>query len=498
MATRMATTLIMEILREGSNMERLDFVLTDFTRRSWVGKVAQDVWEPRFQHITRAWQEMEWLAVAAGLRDCAAVIVTPDSFVQQAGEWAKHGLSGMPVEIQGLSLSSYSNTTVPTELGKPYVYRVVVGTPPSVTTFKNAWDENDHDEIGCLLGYPPCCHQFFFDVWVEHGLVDTTWPMAVAAVSVTGDTRSIEVSGPPEANILWRWLGLRAVPHLPCSFTCQSTVELGRQFIQIGREAGYKQEMDWLLEILSWPVQWSALHGIAEIKTPLIKMSTRTDATAHEYIVQRPGSSYPDEGARGLGFPYQSPVKPLRSRRKTSPPPQPDWYAADNGFTSTAAMTTAHGPIVAAALAVLPANGGAVLDLGCGNGVLLQKICQANPAVVPFGLEINNGRVAHAHQLHPTFAANFLTADLFTCDEIWSSGRQYTLAILMPGRLLEVSTEQADKLRARLHTQCDHILLYAYGDWLKRYGTLTRLAKAANLKMLNNNDDDAVAYVRIK
>jgi hypothetical protein len=69
--------------------------------------------------------------------------------------------------------------------------------------------------------------------------------------------------------------------------------------------------MDWMLEILDWPVQWSALHGIAEIKTPVLKVSARTDATPVDYVVRRPGRARPREGARGLGFPYGR----VRSRR---------------------------------------------------------------------------------------------------------------------------------------------------------------------------------------
>ena len=37
-------------------------------------------------------------------------------------------------------------------------------------------------------------------------------------------TNVIDVTGPPEANILWRWMGARAVPHLPCRFNCTDTV----------------------------------------------------------------------------------------------------------------------------------------------------------------------------------------------------------------------------------------------------------------------------------
>jgi len=100
-------------------------------------------------------------------------------------------------------------------------------------------------------------------------------------------------------------MSLRAVPHLPCSFHCIRSVELGKKFMQLGREAGYAEEMDRLVQILSWPVEWSALHGIAEIKTPILKVSTRTDATPTRYIVHSKGEAYPEEGARGLCFPYE-------------------------------------------------------------------------------------------------------------------------------------------------------------------------------------------------
>jgi hypothetical protein len=74
--------------------------------------------------------------------------------------------------------------------------------------------------------------------------------------------------------------------------------------------------MEWLTEILTWPVEWSALHGIAEIKTPVLKVSTNTDATALKYVVQRKGASYPVEGAHGLKFPYQTPQRlPLTDSR---------------------------------------------------------------------------------------------------------------------------------------------------------------------------------------
>lgn len=474
-------------------MERLDFVLPDFTRLSWASDRARETWEPRLKRVSQVWFNLEWLSVAAGLRACGLKIASPEEFVAQAGEWAKHGLSGLPLEIQGLSTSSYSSTNVRAELGKPFVFRIVIATPPDLTAFKTAWDDGDDERIGQLLGYPACCYRFYRRVWVDEGLIDTTWPMALAGLVSANGGRCLEVSGPPEANILWRWMGVRAVPHLPCRFDCPETVALGQKLITLGRANGYDREMDWLLEILSWPVEWSALHGIAEIKTPILKVSARTDATSTKYVVRRAGTAYPDEGAQGLSFPYRPPAGlPLTQSPGfrsgldhpiEAQPPYPAWYASDNGFSSRLAMDKTHRPIVELA-AALAGRFGNVLDLGCGNGILLDKVRQANPDIVPFGLELEAGRVEHARQLYPDYAGNFCQGNMFDSEWPWLDGRRYTLALLMPGRLLEADPDRAAWLKTRLKQRCDHLLIYAYGDWLTRYGGLPGLAGQVGLKLL--------------
>lgn len=279
-------------------IERLDFVLPDFTRLSWVSDRAREIWEPRLRRITKAWFEIEWLTVLTGLRRCGVTVATPDELVVRGAEWVKRGLSALPLEIESLA-------------DRSSVFRIVVGKSADLADFTAAWDEGDHHRIGRLLGHPPCCVDFCHVVTVRERLMDTTWLMARQTTASVEKTRIIEVIGPPETNILWRWMGARLVPHLPCRFDCRETIALGRQFAEVGRTAGYDREMSWLLEILSWPVEWSALHGIAEIKTPVLRVSTRTDATASKYVVRRPGNAYPIEGAHALPFPYRAKRRPV-------------------------------------------------------------------------------------------------------------------------------------------------------------------------------------------
>lgn len=488
-------------------MRRLPFTLPDFTRMTWVSDSAREVWAPRLHRITNAWIEIEWLAIVSGIRSCSITMATPEQFVERGARWTQFGLNALPVEIQGLGRSGYSSTHVRTEMGKPFFFRFVLGAPERVAEFKKAWDSSDDNTIGKLLGYPPCCREFFKRVWVDQGLVDTTWPMAAATSPRGIESRQVEIISPTQANILWRWMGVRAVSHLPCSFCCKATVELADRFIDVGRNRGFDMEMDWLRQILDWPVEWSALHGIAEIKTPILKVSTRTDATPCKYTVRYKGNSYPAEGIRGLNFPFRAPSIPLLTespgfRRGLDNPigggtPLAQWYSSDNGFSSIAEMDTSHGPILRMATAVLAASSGSVLDLGCGNGVLLKNLLEANPSVIPFGIDCDPNRIAHAGTILSGFAHNFIVGDMYESETIWPRGRRYALAILMPGRLVEVGSERTAQLKARLSDCCDTILIYAYGDWLARYGTLKRLAAAAGLELLGSDENAAVGFAHV-
>ena len=480
-------------------MRRLDFRLPDFTRLSWTSDEARALWQPRIERINVAWAEIEWRAIERGIRRCALVVVPAGNLVDRAAAWALAGLNGLPLEIQGLGHYGYSATTLSPVLGAAFGYRVVIGAPADVAEFKRAYDAADNTAIGRMLGYPDCCQQFFEQVWVDAAMIDTTWPMAAGTPGASGDAERRDVSGPLEANILWRWMSVRAVPHLPCKFDCEATVEFGKRLLAVGRDVGYAEEVDWIEEILSWPAEWSALHGIAEIKTPVMKASTRTDATPVRYTVRRLGERYPAEGARALGFPFNVPRKPrltasshfrLGLRNPIGPARSlPEWYARDNGFTSSITMERAHAPIVELASEVLGENAGNVLDLGCGNGALLKRLCERLPAIVPFGIESDPERSGHVAEVLPRFAGNIVTGDMFTSALPWPDGRRYALALLMPGRLLEANAAERAALEQRLAAHCDALLVYAYGDWLTKYGDLRGLAQAAGLALLQGTTE---------
>jgi len=299
--------------------------------------------------------------------------------------------------------------------------------------------------------------------------------------------------------------------HLPCSFECRPTTELAGKFAEIAGSAGYQQEMNWLEEMLSWPIEWSALKGVAEITTPVGTISTATDFTAERYQVSYKGDRYamrrgwtvdissdrrdslrisPATGlggddVRGVGLPQE----PLVDR---------DWYYADNGFRSKEDMEFSHQPIVKLASAVLTRTAGVVLDLGCGNGALVNKICSCRADLVPWGVERVAERIAHAKLLAPRFAENFVVSDIFDDCAVWSRDRNFELIILMLGRMTEVPDEWAEELLSRIKGHAKNLLVYAYDDYLRDFGSLEELARQAHVELTDARSGENVAMARVQ
>ena len=73
----------------------------------------------------------------------------------------------------------------------------------------------------------------------------------------------------------------------------------------------------------------------------------------------------------------------------------------------------------------------------------------------------------------------------------------YSLVLLMPGRLLEVDEASAAQLRALLRGHFQHLLVYAYGEWLTRHGGLAGLAAKAGLTVVTQHASGAAGLARI-
>jgi len=472
------------------SMRRLDRRLEEFTRHSWANDEEKVVWEPRISKVTACIRELEWRSILRGVRACALTAVAPNELETFGAMLSTYELTLAPLE-KTAAADSYVSAGRPLREGEAFNYRCAIGRVHDVQLFEAAYSSHDDKEIGRLLGYPPCCIDFFNRVWVDEHFVDTTWPMA----QNTAEKRSVshthvEIPEVSRCNILLRWLGPRMVFHLPCSFNCQPTVELADKFAEIARAAGLHQEMDWLEEMLSWPVEWKASNGLAEITTPVGTISTVTDATAEAYRVSyKGGAGCPKTRRRAESFPDDQLNEPFRDL---------EWYYADNGFRSGQDMDLSHGPIVKLSAETLSRATGNVLDLGCGNGVLLKKICQPNGNLIPWGVDVSSENIVHARLLAPRFPDNFVVSDIFDDCVVWSKDHEFQLVILMLGRLTEVAEEKSEKLLRCIKERARNLLVYAYDDYLHDNGSLEELARKTGVPLSDKRSGDNVAMAHLE
>lgn len=441
-------------------MRRLDFVLPEWTRIIWNSNDAKLVWESRITKISNAFLSIEKNTVLQGMKPSWLTSMTEVEYKEtvdslQNTDFVLYILNKIPVT------NSYTSSSQSYVEGQPYNYRVVLTHRNNLEDWKTAWINNDNLTIGRLLGFPECCQKFFQKYWVDQKFLDTSWPMSLNGTQ-----------GPKECNILLRWLGVRAVSHLPCSFDCKETYDIARTNIEWAIDNGYSQEMEWLEEMLDWPVQWSTLHGIAEIRTPILKISTRTDATADLVVVDKQGFSYPKEGSSGTKFPYINKAKSIITKNnafKRSILLEKQWL--DNGFSTFEAMSHSH-QILLETLNNLDKNTHYnIIDFGCGNAELLKSIQQTklkNSTI--HGVEIDSVRFSRIkYNVDNLNIGEFYNKNMFDFSSDWVKNR-YDLVILMPGRLTECNQDQRIKFLEWLKTHSKMILWYGYGDWVTKTG----------------------------
>jgi hypothetical protein len=400
--------------------------LPDFTRIAYRDQASRAWWEAVRQDWGRAWLEVERQLVVDGVRQAAYQHCSPDELPALAEWGVRHGLAVVPrqVPVSAQPYTSCEGALVP---GGPWQYRVIVAAPENARALLNALAVRDDGKVGQLLGYPVCCRGAFCQTWGK-GQVDSTFEAGA--------------SGPPLINIWLRWAGVRLVPHLPCDSACMMSKALASDALKAARRLGYRWETDEAVEMLAWPMEWSRLHGIAWISTPAMRISTRTDHTLHTDRLARDGA-----------------YRPADAR----------WWT-ENGFSAPGPMRAAHRAIVAALRGRLVPGQSRVVDLGAGNGMLLDRILRDVGAIETLGVEREPDIIRLA-------GGEWMTGDIGHVP--WAEWSPDTV-LLMPGRLLELPPERAAVVREHCLAPWRTLLLYAYSDNLQPDG-LEGLARRAGL-----------------
>ena len=276
--------------------------LPDFVRVAWASENAKSVWQPRLNQIRDAWPRLAVDLAASQQADVVLRAIPPWMIFRLQAEAKRQDVAVEVLGVRGAAIPGYAYASHETQAGKPFYYDVAIGTRAATQAMEALWERRDYTSAYRSAGVPECCVNALLGD-EQHQRIDATARYAGAEGRLPPDAEDL-------ADSLWRWLNIERASYVPCSYQCADTRAANLRWTDAAAARGYKPEADWLKDILSWPVEWSALHGIAEVRTPILKLVCTTDATNEKLVVRYHGEGYPEEGASGLQFPYRPSTKP--------------------------------------------------------------------------------------------------------------------------------------------------------------------------------------------
>ena len=268
----------------------LSFRLRTPVRVSWTSEPVRELWAPRFAAVRDALDAFDPAA--------SVIAVRPERARGMRDTLARAGMHVRPLVDDALG-------DEPQPAGGAVV-TLAVGTRERIDAIAAAASARDAHALATLTGLPACC---LAAAWRE-AVFDPVW---VRASAQPGGGLTVDQPALPETNALLRPLGLRLAPVAACSARCEAMRQFGRARLD-GLAAGDDREAAAILaEMLDWPVRWSALHGIAETATPVVRFTYGTLATGRRIAVRYHGTTMPVGAAQGLVFPYRLPAR-LRAK----------------------------------------------------------------------------------------------------------------------------------------------------------------------------------------
>lgn len=284
-------------------MELLPIHIPPTLRINWVSDTLRAEWEPRLQLAAQTVAAMEVATVQVGLRDATTVHVRPEDLPAKQAEWMHDGLVFLPLR-QVRRYAGFAHGHPPVVSGQPWdYYGVLARTLEAAVTWQQAehGGRMDHAAVGQLLDYPPCCIKAFNERWAR-GMFDTIWEQSAAGRAVTETVR--QVTGSAALSMMLRYAGVRAVPHLPCSWTCKRSKAQAARWGALAATRGMAEGWAAILDWLKLPASWEAYKGIAIVRTPVMRLIVNSLPCYPAYEVQWLGEGPPAVRTRGLRFPY--------------------------------------------------------------------------------------------------------------------------------------------------------------------------------------------------
>lgn len=282
--------------------------ITPTRKHNWKSLGAREYWAPHlygFREDVFVNLVPEIVANVDHPQNVAIIRVGEEDQVDLAGRCRDLGLVFKEAAaLRHDSTGMYTSFPNHFDAGGTNKHNFVVADSTEIAEQFMAATTNDADtdtirQAHAALGAPECCiDAHLTDASV--GNIDPVYDIACntpSAVPHEGEQTTALVEHPhPLLNVLFRHHGWQFIPHLPCHFECEPSIEVGKQTYQIMADAGFKQQAEQLVEWLSLPALWDAYHGCINVRTAY----STGEYTADDHLInkkviwRRPHEDKPD------------------------------------------------------------------------------------------------------------------------------------------------------------------------------------------------------------
>jgi hypothetical protein len=283
---------VIELKTKMTPDDLLNIEVRPFTRLVWNSTEAREKYEPLVQKAASLHDRAEYEMVRQEKRRCGTLHLYPHNYHDLIDRIQKDGMVWLPIQWTK-NYHGFSHRHLPTVPGDPdsSCYGVIARNLEDAEAFRTASayqgrnrGEVDHEVIAELLGFPACCAKFFVDKWGA-GYYDPVWQSAEATEGAKLITdRTIEVEGNIHTHQMLRYYGFRTTSNFPCSLDCEDTIRIGDTWLEVMRSIDLVTT-DYLIEILSMPLSWSCLHGVAIVETQAFTVITNSLPTKERWTV---------------------------------------------------------------------------------------------------------------------------------------------------------------------------------------------------------------------
>lgn len=279
------------------SMEMLDtsrWNAPSFTRTTFHSTRAQEFWQSHIRRAGNSVELAEMESIVHGLRECGTIHIPNMNGDRVYEKLARAGLYWKQLAQVGSSQGFSHRRHAPVTPGNPnFTWFTVMGSSQQVVDdWAMFYEASNHEAMGKLLGFPPCCRKFFVREWTQY--CDPIWQAALNSQNAGEIIKNeaterpeyrIHVVGHPGSNVMLRYVGVRTWFHIPCALNCQPTIEKSKQWMDLLEEIDSKCAQS-LRYLLSLPLAWDVCHGYVKVITPAFTVHAGSVEAAHRYIVE--------------------------------------------------------------------------------------------------------------------------------------------------------------------------------------------------------------------